>query len=739
MFGDFPTPRECERWARTPPTNAFGTRSCTRVQDYSTAAERAAYAITQTSTCAEQPYPTWMVQHALHAALEYLYEIVRPGDAVATPDRPSLLELVPEQTMSNSSANPSTHTLPEYDDIVQSSLQGSSSANNVPRTQHENDHASTRRAQKRPRESSSPSSDGGQTSPARVTLFSDLVPQDVPGPEGMEIDTPLPVPTADAKSNPAVNTPAPPAEETKRGTAATPPTSMSSDAFLAPSSSSVGTADANDSEGSASTPRHHVSKETVDAQRAAATAIAAQLTNAAIGRDASAPLGRASEAAQAPERGNGGAPLDIPLPATQGLPTNDAHAAAPAIAPVPAPAATQALRVGDRYSPFANDPRFANLEPPRATITFLGARPKRVFRPSPSQVVVNTTDQCIRGFNSVTAPKLLAWVQDVGHRNDATGTVADLREHIKALVPGGLADNVRIAPFHALGPVNPAYPMPYYLFVTNIPQAVVDVLAATHCLNCDDGYTFYTCPYDATIRGERYIGAYQWNLPPEEPTTVVAAFTEQVLRHPAVESIVSTHNEAIPPGSRTSINAVRDFLRDSTTARPIKKGNRDVWRVYMHTPTHHTAAFDKLVATIREIELPTTFNGIGRYYHLYPCRMCRSLDHSTDSCDGPVLDTIPGWKRLAAAPSTDLEGGQAQIATLPVPSMPPAALPDSPDPNRAPFDNGRRGRGGGGRQHFDLSQHPYNGRPYRGGRGGRGGGRGVGRGGYFDKTYGAYV
>ncbi|KAL1678585.1 hypothetical protein EV122DRAFT_251803 [Schizophyllum commune] len=641
--------------------------------------------------------------------------------------------------MSNSFANPPAPTSPEYAEAVQSVLRGSNPTENALRDQHENDTddnrsfasavrgrtAHSKRGSKRPRQSSSQSPVGNQSTQSH-SLFHDRVPLDVPGPESMEVDSQPPAPQAGSSDGSTTQMGTTHSSESREDASSTVPSNVppraTSAPQVAPSAQGASPGSTSDNprgvplQGDASATHTHTgaAAQHANAQPAGAPPTAAS----AHGQDTAAPPPQA----QAP-------------PHAQGT----AH--------IPAPNAEPTLQPGDRYSPFAYDFRFAGLAPAPMLITYVGGRLRPVFRPSPTQVTVNTTDQCIMGFNNVTTPKFLVWVQDVGHRNDATGTIAELRDHVKGVVPGGLADNVRIAPFHALDTVNPTYPMPYYFFVTNVSQAVVDVMVDTHRFNCDDGYTFYSCSYDATIRGQRYMGAFQWNLAPEDEATVVSAFTDCVLTHPSVEAHIGQHNDAVPATSRTSLGSIKNFLASTVEASPIRKGNRVIWRVYMHTPTHNADAFDKLIDTIHSLEIPTTFNGVGRYYKIYPCRMCRSLDHSTDSCEGPVLDTIPGWRRLATTTAPNVNSGHGQHpaqppAALPIPSIPSSTHINSNGASRGSYTGNRNNRGEGSR-HAVQATHPYqDGRPFRGGRGGgRGGNRGGrgGRGGYFDKTYSTYT
>ncbi|KAL1657444.1 hypothetical protein GGF50DRAFT_121956, partial [Schizophyllum commune] len=197
------------------------------------------------------------------------------------------------------------------------------------------------------------------------------------------------------------------------------------------------------------------------------------------------------------------APHDAAAPhAAAAAPTDTIPAAAPAAHAVPA------LRPGDRYNPFRLHPDFQGLDiPEQPSLTYIDPEVKPVYRPSPSQVIKNTTPDSIRGFNGVSGPKFLVWVLGVGHRHDSAEIVATIRDHLASLVPAGRANNMIVSPFHPDGPIDPNEPMPWYFMVSNIPPNVAAVYSLIPRLNFDDGFTCYACPYDATIRGKRYIGA----------------------------------------------------------------------------------------------------------------------------------------------------------------------------------------------------------------------------------------
>lgn len=618
------------------------------------------------------------------------------------------------------------------------------------------------RGKKRQRELSpgSPNNSPATRPQQLVSPFSSAVPIDLPGPEPMAVDSEgtkdtsvanaLPLPGTETVTaftvTPATGNAGGPASTRERphDSPATPfanapgpsPTSLPTTSGIEHAALATPLSAPGPSQPTDPAPATHASQaSTVQAPAGAAQipvphahATAAPIAQAqpAAGNDPQAPL------------------VHVPAPVGQGQPP----------APPPGP------RPGDLYSPFANDLLFVNLPEANMKIIFIEPSVRPVYRPSPSQVTNNTTVACIEGFNGLLVPKFIAWIHGVGYRFDSAAVVATLREHITALTPSGLANEIVVSPFHAEGNINPANPMPWYFVVSGAPQEVVDVFVATHRFHCEDGFTFYTCPYDATIRGVRYIAAFnKLTYAVHQAADVAATFANSVLPRPEIRNLIEHHNDAIPDAHRQDWKSIQSFLASTVEASPLDKGGKIVWRIYMQTPTQNTAAFDELVELICHMTIPTVLYNVGRHFKIHACRLCRSLDHSYDSCPGPC-GLIPGWRDRATTHARDQATPPQHAPTLPLPMTPSLPLPHDSYGDAAALDTRgggrgtrgthRDGRGGGrengrmgGHQHrgdghayHDRYDYPRNRGGYRGGgRGGRRGDRGYGRGGYMDQTY----
>ncbi|KAI5832030.1 hypothetical protein K523DRAFT_361925 [Schizophyllum commune Tattone D] len=561
---------------------------------------------------------------------------------------------------------------------------------------------SSKRGHKRPRtESRSPSRES--LSKGRVSPFNDAVAQDIPGPENM-MDT----------------------EEDFSATLHKEERPSRENASAAPSSAERATTaqDLSNTNGEHTSPTP-ISEPAARENNNAAHGAFSQSSDAAPSTSASDPpsSSRTGTAAGAQGANPTSTPdttrkdHNAPPPADPiSLPRVDpGHQAPPQPAAEPtahtsaeeqdsAPQAT----VGQWYSPFDGIPAFAGL--PKASMKMLKIDRKsaRILRPSSTQVVKNVTADCIKALNALDGPKALVWAHGFGHRQNPLPVVNEITTHIRLLTPGDLADNVTVAPLHQ-DHAEADREKPYYYAVTDIPEEVLEVFIKEQTIHCEDGYTFSMCPYNPPIEGERFFAAYnRLTCGADKADEVADAFARHVRASAEARTIINEHCDAIPEEHRSSEKSRLAYLASTIRADPIPKGDGLVWRLYMATPTHDARAFDNLVHSLHGRALFTARYSLGRYFKIWPCSICRAIDHSKDGCPGPS-GKIPGWRDSTLQPSN--HGTTSNIpptatqpannrALLPVPTSRHDRDDDSDGESRSDAPPNRRRDRDREREHF---------------------------------------